>query len=550
MLRHGLLSPHSKLLPTSPSDPNRLSIASNFSHTSLQSQFSTFSNLSDASLVTNSSTGSKHPKDSRDTPSRRVRHRDGRLLRGGIGLTTGLGWSDSEDEDAPSPLTRRLSALNLSRRSSATSISTSHSYSSLRSPHPLSRSISHSILREEEDEDDLGVNEFGRVAWSGLSASGSKGLHVSGSRSLPLNGRMSHVGKDDTDGGVRLEEEFARDGVTPTRFALRDSDGSSSSGVAGTGNGIGSSGRRTHPHTPSSTASTSSLSLPFPATPESPNPLCSVPNPNPTPLSPIPSRATTPSLCNIDKSLPPLPLTPRKYPPSLSRMRTYSSTSSVGSGDLGSKSVVRGGGAGEDIGTGTSTPRPSFGGVPRPSLGGVPRPSLNGTSRPSIGTPRPSLSTLPVGSISLHPHPSMSNSSLSTPNPSLSSLLAQNGHGHESGHKQISSVPFVLSKSSSGPPSPMPRPLKLLQPGEQPPRPGSMLRYNRNVHDQLKRTQSQSQPPSPVAMTQTLVIPGNVGEKPKPRTGTGMVYRSSSGPAASRMRAPSAVRPSGVGVAL
>lgn len=94
MLRHGLLSPHSKLLPTSPSDPSRLSIASNFSQMSLQSQFSTFSNLSDASLVTNSSTGSKHPKDSRDTPSRRVRHRDGRLLRGGIGLTTGLGWSD------------------------------------------------------------------------------------------------------------------------------------------------------------------------------------------------------------------------------------------------------------------------------------------------------------------------------------------------------------------------------------------------------------------------------------------------------------------------
>lgn len=33
-------------------------------------------------------------KDERDTPTRRVRHRDGRLLAGGIGLTTGLGWSD------------------------------------------------------------------------------------------------------------------------------------------------------------------------------------------------------------------------------------------------------------------------------------------------------------------------------------------------------------------------------------------------------------------------------------------------------------------------
>ena len=33
-------------------------------------------------------------KDERDTVTRRVRHRDGKLLRGGIGLTTGLGWSD------------------------------------------------------------------------------------------------------------------------------------------------------------------------------------------------------------------------------------------------------------------------------------------------------------------------------------------------------------------------------------------------------------------------------------------------------------------------
>jgi hypothetical protein len=33
-------------------------------------------------------------KDERDTVKRRHRHRDGKLLRGGIGLTTGLGWSD------------------------------------------------------------------------------------------------------------------------------------------------------------------------------------------------------------------------------------------------------------------------------------------------------------------------------------------------------------------------------------------------------------------------------------------------------------------------
>ncbi|KAH9968033.1 hypothetical protein BC827DRAFT_466082 [Russula dissimulans] len=79
MLRDGLLSPHSKLLPhnvgcDSPvvtTHPNR-----------------------HGSVVSNSMTKSGVFKDERDTIRRRVRHRDGRLLRGGIGLTTGLGWSD------------------------------------------------------------------------------------------------------------------------------------------------------------------------------------------------------------------------------------------------------------------------------------------------------------------------------------------------------------------------------------------------------------------------------------------------------------------------
>ncbi|KAG6874857.1 hypothetical protein C0992_006234 [Termitomyces sp. T32_za158] len=98
MMRHGLLSPQSKLITA------RVPIAS------------------------------AHPlKDARDTVKRRVRHRDGRLLRGGIGLTTGLGWSDSEDEDAPSALTRRISSLNLTTRSSAPSLALSRSTISLSS---------------------------------------------------------------------------------------------------------------------------------------------------------------------------------------------------------------------------------------------------------------------------------------------------------------------------------------------------------------------------------------------------------------------------------
>ena len=91
-------------------------------------------------------------KDQRDTQQRRTRHRDGRLLRGGLGLTTGLGWSDrwvnklslqfaklkipviSEDDDAPSPLTRRLSSLVLARKQSEDSLHTPLSSRSANSP--------------------------------------------------------------------------------------------------------------------------------------------------------------------------------------------------------------------------------------------------------------------------------------------------------------------------------------------------------------------------------------------------------------------------------
>jgi len=128
MLRDGLLSPHSKLLPQNigsdpPSSP--LVAMDGNRHGS----------------VVSVKTKSGVFKDERDTIRRRVRHRDGHLLRGGIGLTTGLGWSDSEDEDAPSPLTRRLSHMALSRQSSVASLK-SAPRSSRSHPHPLSRSFS------------------------------------------------------------------------------------------------------------------------------------------------------------------------------------------------------------------------------------------------------------------------------------------------------------------------------------------------------------------------------------------------------------------------
>ncbi|KAH8102321.1 hypothetical protein BXZ70DRAFT_68515 [Cristinia sonorae] len=121
MLRDGLLSPHSKLLP----QPDKAETP----------QQPTFDRMSLASTSGSVMTKTGLFKDSRDTQRRRTRHRDGKLLRGGIGLTTGLGWSDSEDEDAPSPLTRRLSSLILSRKASSNSLQSS----------TLSRSVSDTL---------------------------------------------------------------------------------------------------------------------------------------------------------------------------------------------------------------------------------------------------------------------------------------------------------------------------------------------------------------------------------------------------------------------
>ncbi|KAI0090201.1 hypothetical protein BDY19DRAFT_758309 [Irpex rosettiformis] len=104
MFRDGLLSPRSKLLPQSGvASPSPYLFEE---ETSLRSG-------------TAGTTMSGLQRDPRDTVRRRVRHRDQRLLRAGMGLTTGLGWSDSEDEDAPSPLTRRLIGTAIDRKRSA-----------------------------------------------------------------------------------------------------------------------------------------------------------------------------------------------------------------------------------------------------------------------------------------------------------------------------------------------------------------------------------------------------------------------------------------------
>ncbi|KAF9224719.1 hypothetical protein BS17DRAFT_45698 [Gyrodon lividus] len=607
MLRHGMLSPNSKLLPQSTVDTTRLSIASDFSSSSY------LSNVSNISLVS-TSTSSKHLKDARDTPRRRVRHRDGKLLKGGIGLTTGLGWSDSEDEDAPSPLTRRLSTLVLSRRASSSSVNSYRSsHSQSYSPHPLSRSISHSILREVDEYEDeaevdafgysdrdntasrsfpsrskpvsrvgsthsVGSSSLGRYSTFSTSSAPAPGLRMrahsgSGSSSYGASTSSKTNGLGYANGGgcgLALSIPEPDDGVTPTRAAFERSSLGSVSG--GTGVDL--------PHTPSST--TSSVSIPFPATPES-----------------IEDLEPSQPAYDKDKMLPPLPGSRNgkgKYPSNLSlksparglqRPRTYSNASSV------STSSVLGVPAGNANGSTLmgpfpvpGTPRPSIGGTPRPCVngtpksfapGGTPRPSINnGTPRPSLAIPRPSLSASARSSFSAVPRPI-------TPSSAPSSANGSSSPGYAPRPLKLvprsATLPLALPSWSantcpnvqSDQAQPSQSSKKCLQPGEQPPRPSQVLAYNRNVHDQLKlrslspnggHGRAQVMPVSPGG-TQTLLIPlsgsslssalstplsspllSSSGEspKPKPRTGTGMVYRTNlsvSSVAPSRTRVPS-----------
>ncbi|CDO76849.1 hypothetical protein BN946_scf185033.g46 [Trametes cinnabarina] len=136
MVKDGLLSPNSKLVQSS---RNSTPLPNNRPGSVFSVASTTGSIMTKSGLF----------KDERDTVKRRVRHRDGRLLAGGIGLTTGLGWSDSEDEDAPSPLIRQISSNNLKKRAA--------SASSLRS---ASSSLSHSYSGHTPDSR---MEEFGML---------------------------------------------------------------------------------------------------------------------------------------------------------------------------------------------------------------------------------------------------------------------------------------------------------------------------------------------------------------------------------------------------
>ena len=533
-------------------------------------------------------------KDERDTVTRRVRHRDGKLLRGGIGLTTGLGWSDrylkkenvflfisltsffnSEDEDAPSPLTRRLSSLNLSRRSSASSIHSAtpplSSSSSLRRIHPLSRSYSSGAILEterehdepqsfdeysscpydydedEEEEEDRTIEETGHwaqsyrlgqtsppVSWqrrcqpppsrtrknhqiqttAARTSTGSVGSGFSLEVTIP-EGSTGVVGEERSKTPSRLRRPSSHTSFKSSSIGVdgggRDSSGSSSldsrfSGFSSSGqqdssnNGNHNCGSG-NGNTPSSTSST--LSIPMPSTPKD------IFNPAAPPML---SSTRGMSLMNKEKSLPPLPAGGLKKKSSGNLQRSIISNSK--SSTISTTGTTATAGALNGTGkyafpssrirtfssTSTSTPYPSSP-VPdaailspsssaatiKPNVRPLQLPRQTSTrvvggDRPAVPVPSPTLNSLPLPLAVT----AINNSSLRAPTPSLSTLSPR--------HR--------------------PSPITPILPGH---------------------TGTSSAPASPA-------INGGVAVttiRPKPRTGTGMVYRTSSyGVGGSKMRAP------------
>lgn len=112
MFRDGLLSPRSKLLPQSSGTTHSLysyeeeaGIRSGSSLSLASTGTGMLPHAMQKTLVLTcceaGTTMTGLQKDPRDTVRRRVRHRDHRLLRAGMGLTTGLGWSDRQVPSSP-----------------------------------------------------------------------------------------------------------------------------------------------------------------------------------------------------------------------------------------------------------------------------------------------------------------------------------------------------------------------------------------------------------------------------------------------------------------
>ncbi|KAI0316243.1 hypothetical protein OF83DRAFT_1292898 [Amylostereum chailletii] len=426
MLRHGLLSPNSKLLPNA-----------SRATTPLLGALENERPGSMLSVVSTTITKSGIYKDDRDTVQRRTRHRDGKLLRGGIGLTTGLGWSDSEDEDSPSPLTRRLSSqLAITRKSSTRSLGAPTR--SKKSAHPLPRSFSSdttALMKETRRLEAKSHSSLPPTSWQKIPSHPSS------------TARSPSISEDSTHAPVSKLGRYAESASPhPVPILIPGSQYGDADGL----------------QTPSSTSTASIIA---PLTPE-----------NAFELADPPARKRP---WDREKSLPPRPVS---RVPSMASLKAKNSSAAL-------KSALK-----------------------KPSMPAI---------HPRISTGSDSSDSLTFGgSIPAPPR--------SAPPPA-------------SPHPRTPSTPRLLQLPAS------------LQPGE--PTQKSLLGYNRNLHDQ----QRGRAPPGSVSAGPTVTrfsggrpstpsTPTTAdGEKPRPRTGTGMVYRRSSSTltaagarAQSRMRMPSA----------
>ncbi|KAJ3917810.1 hypothetical protein F5877DRAFT_79583 [Lentinula edodes] len=478
MLRHGLLSANSKLLPASASVDSLASVGADGG----ARPGSMMSMTSNTSIQTKSGLF----KDTRDTSSRRLRHKDGRLLRGGIGLTTGLGWSDSEDEGAPSALTRRLSSLNLSRNSSSASLvssrmrsksygnlrasasmpsvsrpspttgSSTFSHSSRSNYNPLSRSFSSRTLDIHLDEVDE-ISEFGE-----MNVGHGKGSNVPptlrSTKKSFINGETRSIRSSSSTLSMKTSISHLTSGErTPktsgagNRFARPGSEAStrsSASDVAGSTSRYGVDELAIL--TPSSTAS----SLSIPLTPRDDDDIL-----EDTQASSLTGRSHP----NIDKMLPSLPN------PKTGSIRRPSAPSSIRKSSL--KKPLES----------SSYSTHSFPSIASDtSINSTPSSSLNSTSPTAMTSPRP-LKQLQL--------------------PRQQSVMNVNGQ--------------------------LPVPVPSLNGGS------SRLR--------MPSTPSLPSHSAPVTPT-TPSTPTDHG-KPKSRVGTGMTYRNSASRNVSRMRPPSGKSP-------
>ncbi|KAL1747834.1 hypothetical protein HDZ31DRAFT_30928 [Schizophyllum fasciatum] len=450
LLRDGVLSPNSKVLQQQEED--------------MLGSHGRGSVMSFSSAITTSSI----LKDTRDTPSRRVRHRDGKLLRGGLGLTTGLGWSDSEDEDAPSAFTKRVSSLALSR---------SKSVSNLRSNSTLSLGA---------------IEEDVPSARTTVSRSTSKASSLRSVPSMPLSkslNSLSRMSSRSSGHSVRPNHGHAHGGSTLFEDDEDDMDGADEFGRSKAWKTRSQPTTRSHPHegpygqrsegTPSSD-STASISLPD----------------TPADYEATPTYAG--HSYNRNKDLPRIP--------SMGSLRRQGSTASVRR-TVSQKSIKK------------TTSMASIGG-PSESRSRMPEPKARRSESKS-------RSTTPESKLR---RPSFGSSSIPAPPPGKAPPLPMHRPMEMARSPRPLQLPMRISADRPAVPVPRVAPASLEAPAQ--------------AYSGLpspSRISPLSGLPSP-ASSSGMPSPNPLGPdgKPRPRTGTGMVYRSSrGGPTA--LRTPSQV---------